>query len=150
MIREIGANIGDGDDRMDAPLFWGELQLNGSTGDHLDDREGTEPFVVQLFGGSVSGIIGSIQPDLIPVTTHAQPLCTDVPQPHTDLSHGAQTFSKVGTGCTATSHMTSLLVYSPFSSWISPNLVTSLLRDPVTEGPACRLSPSPLRIDSRT
>ena len=73
--------------------------------------------------------------------TCAQPPCTDVPQPCTDLSHGAQTFSEVG--CTATGHMTSLLVYSPFSQelsslslnliWDTLHFATSLPRDPVTE-----------------
>ena len=68
-----------------------------------------------------------------------------------DLSHGAWTFSNVGTGCTATSHMTSLLVYSPFSQELSSSLslnliwdtlhfATSLPRDLVTEGPACSVT----------
>ena len=66
------------------------------------------------------------------VKTHAQPPHTDVPQPRTDLSHSAQTFSEVGTGCTATGHMTSLLVYSPFSqelSSLSLNLVLDICND---------------------
>ena len=77
------------------------------------------------------------------VTTRAQPPHTDVPQLCMDLSHGAQTFSKVGTRCTATGYMTSLLVYSPFSQelsslslnliWDTLHFATSLPRDPVTE-----------------
>ena len=55
------------------------------------------------------------------VTTCAQP-------PRTDLSHGARTFSEVGTGCTATSHMTSLLVYSLFS-WELSSLSLNLILD---------------------
>ena len=62
------------------------------------------------------------------VTTCAQPPRTDIPQPHTDLSHSAWTFSEVGTRCTATSHMTSLLVYSLFSQELS-SLSLNLILD---------------------
>ena len=48
--------------------------------------------------------------------------------PCTDLSHGAWTFSEVGTRCTATGHMTSLLVYSPFSQELS-SLSLNLILD---------------------
>ena len=68
-------------------------------------------------------------PFWVTVTSRAQPPRTDVPQPRTDLSHGARTFSEVGTRCTATSHMTSLLVYIPFSrelSSLSLNLILDI------------------------
>ena len=65
---------------------------------------------------------------IIIVMTRAQPPRTDVPQPRTDLSHGARTFSEVGTGCTATGHMTSLLVYSLFS-WELSSLSLNLILD---------------------
>ena len=71
------------------------------------------------------------------VMTRAQPPLTDVPQPCTDLSHGARTFSKVGTGCTATGHMTSLLVYIPFSRELTSLSLNLILDIPIS----CDITP---------
>ena len=71
-----------------------QMTFSGMSSLELYTRENLYKSKKKLFG-SVIGLL------LQAVMTHAQPPHTDVPQPRMDLSHGAQTFSEVGTGCTA-------------------------------------------------
>ena len=53
IIRDIGADAGDRDNRVDMFLLCRELELDGSRGDDFGDEERTSPFVVQFLHGAV-------------------------------------------------------------------------------------------------
>ena len=53
IIRDIGVDAGDRDNRVDMFLLCGELELDGSRGDDFGDEERTSPFVVQFLHRAV-------------------------------------------------------------------------------------------------
>ena|SRR5258708_2410652 len=57
LIRDVGADNGDGYNRVDVFLPGGEAELDSSWGDDLRDGEGASPFVVKLLHGAIGGVI---------------------------------------------------------------------------------------------
>ena len=51
-VRDIGADAGDRDNRVDMFLLCGESELDGGRGDNFGDEERTSPFVVQFLHGA--------------------------------------------------------------------------------------------------
>ena len=56
-IWDVGADAGDGHDRVDVLLLCREAEFDGGRRDDLGDGEGTCPFVVQFFHGVVRGVV---------------------------------------------------------------------------------------------
>ena len=65
LIRDVGADDGDGYDRVDVPLSCREAEFDGGRRDNLGDGERTCPFVVQLLHGAVRGVVLETQPGFV-------------------------------------------------------------------------------------
>src|SRR6266436_342928 len=57
LIRDVGADDGDGYDRVDVFLLCREAELDSGWGDDLCEGEGAGPFVVKLLHGAIRGVI---------------------------------------------------------------------------------------------
>ena len=64
-VRDVGADAGDGHDRVDILLSSREAEFNGGGRDDFGDGERTCPFVVQFLHGVVRGVVLETQPGLV-------------------------------------------------------------------------------------
>src|SRR5258708_6343951 len=64
-IWDVGADAGDGYDRVDVFLLWREAEFDGSGRDDFGDGERTNPLVVQLLHGVVRGVVLKTQPSFV-------------------------------------------------------------------------------------
>src|SRR5258707_8148014 len=55
LIRDVGADDGDGYDGVDVFLPCREVELDSSWGDDLHDGKGASPFVIKLLHGAIGG-----------------------------------------------------------------------------------------------
>ncbi len=60
----VGADVGDGDDRVDSSLMGGEAEFDSGRGYDLFDHKGAEPFMIQLLGWTGGHVVLGIQPYL--------------------------------------------------------------------------------------
>ena len=56
-IWDVGADAGDGYDRVDVLLLCREAEFDSGWGDNLGNGEGTSPLVVQFPHGVVGGVV---------------------------------------------------------------------------------------------
>ena len=60
----VGADIGDGDDRVNPLFMGGEAEFDGGGGYDLFDHKGAQPLMIQLLGQTGGCIVLGIQPYL--------------------------------------------------------------------------------------